>query len=191
VNKTANANPNDGEGHYFELGMVPKYVFASYPLRIELPTYVTFPSSNYYDTTEPDGTPIPHSTVGVFGTGVRVTAPLTFINWRYGRWSVHADFIYQHLFADGVVFDNENFLPPVQGRGIPRMSSVAWPYISNAGGVTESLQAIQVSIAWGGPTKIVPAALMLGAILWHTRVWAHHRSPLRQQWRFIARGIRS
>jgi hypothetical protein len=119
VNKTADANLNDGEGHYFELGMVPKYVFAGYPLRIELPTYVTFPSSNYYDTTQPDGTPIAHSTVGIFGTGVRVTAPLTFINWRYGRWSVHADFIYEHLFADGVVFDNENFLPPHAGTRNP------------------------------------------------------------------------
>lgn len=118
-NKTANANLNDGESHYFELGMVPRYVFAGYPLSIELPTYVTFPGSNYYDTTQPNGTPIDHSTVGVFGTGLRVTAPLTFINWRYGRWSAHADFIYEHLFADGVVFDNINFLPPHSGTRNP------------------------------------------------------------------------
>ena len=50
TNKTANANPNDDESHYFELGMVPKYVFAGYPLTIELPTYITLPGSNYYDT---------------------------------------------------------------------------------------------------------------------------------------------
>ena len=97
----------------FELGMVPKYVFAGYPLSIELPTYITFPGSNYYNTTQP------FSTVGVFGTGVRVTAPLTFINWRYGRWSVHADFIYKHLFSDGVVFDNINSLPPHSGTRNP------------------------------------------------------------------------
>ena len=118
-NKTANANLSDGEGHYFELGLVPRYVFAGYPLSIELPTYVTFPSSHYYDTTQPNGMPIDHSTVGVFGTGMRVTAPLSFINWRYGRWSVHADFIYEHLFADGVVFDNINFLPPHSGTRNP------------------------------------------------------------------------
>jgi hypothetical protein len=126
VNKTADANLNDGEGHYFELGMVPRYVFAGYPLSIELPTYVTFPSSHYYDTMQPDGTPIAHSTVGVFGTGVRVTAPLTFINWRYGRWSAHADFIYEHLFADGVVFDNINFLPPPSGDAESHTSR-RWP----------------------------------------------------------------
>ena len=112
-NKTANANPNDGESHYFELGMVPKYVFAGYPLSIELPTYITFPGSHYYNSTQPN------DTVGVLGTGVRVTAPLTFINWRYGRWSVHADFIYKHLFNDGVVFDNINALPPHSGTRNP------------------------------------------------------------------------
>jgi hypothetical protein len=106
TNKTANTNPNDDESHYFEFGMVPRYVFAGYPLTIELPTYITLPGTKYYDTRAP------FSTVGVVGTGVRVTAPLTFINWRYGRWSVHADFIYKHLFSDGVVFDNINFLPP-------------------------------------------------------------------------------
>jgi hypothetical protein len=118
-NKTANANLNDSESHYFELGMVPKYVFAGYPLTIELPTYITFPGSHFYDSTQPNGTPISNDTVGVFGTGVRVTAPLTFINWRYGRWSVHADFIYKHLFNDGVVFDNINFLPPHAGTRNP------------------------------------------------------------------------
>jgi hypothetical protein len=119
TNKTANSNLNDGESFYFELGIVPKYVFAGYPLSIELPTYITFPGSNYYDTTRVDGSPISNDTVGIFGTGVRVTAPLTFINWRYGRWSVHADFIYKHLVNDGVVYDNITFLPPHSGTRNP------------------------------------------------------------------------
>jgi hypothetical protein len=72
-----------------------------------------------FDTTQPNGTPISNDTVGIAGTGVRVTAPLTFINWRYGRWSVHADFIYKHLFNDGVVFDNANLLPPHAGTRNP------------------------------------------------------------------------
>jgi hypothetical protein len=113
TNKTANANPNDDESFYVELGMVPRYVFAGYPLTIELPTYITFPGSNYYNTTQP------FSTVGIVGTGVKVTAPLTFINWRYGRWSAHVDFIYKHLFSDGVVFDNINALPPHSGTRNP------------------------------------------------------------------------
>jgi hypothetical protein len=101
-NKTA-AAPTIDESFYFEIGMVPKYVFAGYPLTIELPTYLTFPGDDYYSQ---------NSTLGVFGTGVRVTAPLTFIHWRYGRWSAHVDFIYKHLFNDGVVADNINALPP-------------------------------------------------------------------------------
>ena len=56
MNKTANANPNDDESFYFELGMVPKYVFAGYPLSIELPTYITLPGDNYYNTTQPFST---------------------------------------------------------------------------------------------------------------------------------------
>jgi len=108
-NKTAAAATID-ESFYFEIGMVPKYVFAGYPLTIQLPTYLTFPGDDYYSQ---------NSTLGVFGTGVRVTAPLTFINWRYGRWSAHADFIYKHLFNDGVVFDNINALPPHSGTRNP------------------------------------------------------------------------
>ena len=53
TNKTSNANPNDGESFYVELGMVPRYVCAGYPLRIELPTYLTLPGSDYYNTTQP------------------------------------------------------------------------------------------------------------------------------------------
>ena len=112
-NKTADANPNDDEGHYFELGAVPKYVFDGYPLTIELPTYVTFPGPHYYNSLRDN------STVGIFGTGVRVTAPLTFIRQRYGKWSVHTDLVYKHLFNDGVVFDNINALPPHSGTRNP------------------------------------------------------------------------
>jgi len=105
-NKTANSNPNDDESHYFEIGAVPKYVFDGYPLTIELPTYLTFPGPHFYDTIRSN------ETLGVFGTGVKVTAPLTFIRPRYGKWSVHTDLIYKHLFNDGVVADNILFLPP-------------------------------------------------------------------------------
>jgi hypothetical protein len=108
-NKTA-AAPTIDEGFYFEMGAVPKYVFAGYPLTIELPTYLTFPGDHYYSQ---------NSTLGVFGTGMKVTAPLTFIPPRYGKWSVHGDFIYKHLFNDGVVADNITALPPHAGTRNP------------------------------------------------------------------------
>jgi hypothetical protein len=112
-NKTASVNPDDNESHYFEIGAIPKYVFPGYPLTIELPTYLTFPGPHYYNSL------LPNSTVGIFGTGVKVTAPLTFIRPRYGKWSVHGDFIYKHLVNDGVVFDNINALPPHSGTRNP------------------------------------------------------------------------
>ncbi|MGE3536909.1 MAG: hypothetical protein AB7N91_05645 [Candidatus Tectimicrobiota bacterium] len=95
-NKTAAAATID-ESFYFELGFTPKYVFAGYPLSIELPTYFLFPGDHFYST---------NSTLGVFGTGVKVTAPLTFIRERYGKWSVHADLVYKYLANDGVVLGN-------------------------------------------------------------------------------------
>jgi hypothetical protein len=109
-NKTAADANTVNESHYFELGAVPKYVFAGYPLTIEMPTYLTFPGDHYYSQ---------NSTLGIFGTGVRVTAPLTFIRPRYGKWSVHTDFIYKHLFNDGVVADNIVALPPHSGTRNP------------------------------------------------------------------------
>ena len=68
TNKTANANPNDGESHYFELGMVPKYVFAGYA--IELPTYINVSRQQLLQYHAAQF----HS--GHLWHGVRVTAPL-------------------------------------------------------------------------------------------------------------------
>ena len=108
-NKTA-AAPTIGESFYFEIGAIPKYVFDGYPLTIEMPTYLTFPGRHFYSQ---------NSAVGIFGTGVKVTAPLTFVPPRYGKWSAHGDLIYKHLFNDGVVFDNINALPPGSGNRDP------------------------------------------------------------------------
>lgn len=85
------------ESFYFELGFTPKYVFAKYPLSIELPTYFIFPAEKFYGES---------SVLGLFGTGVKVTAPLTFIPERYGRWSVHTDLVYKHLVNDAIVAGN-------------------------------------------------------------------------------------
>ena len=56
-----------------------------------------FPDDHFYSQ---------NATVGVFGTGVKVTAPLTFIRERYGKWSVHADLRYYHIVNDGVAAGN-------------------------------------------------------------------------------------
>lgn len=98
----------------FELGLVPKYTFNGYPLSIELPSFITLPGTNFYS--EP-GVP------GLISTGVKVTAPLTFIPQKYGSWSVYAGMAYYHIFNDGIAVGN-TFLPssattrdPVQWYG--------------------------------------------------------------------------
>lgn len=100
LNNKAAAPLTVGESFYFELGFSPKYVFAGYPLAIELPTFLLFPGDHFYST---------NSALGVFGTGVKVTAPLTFINERYGKWSVNGGVKYYYLANDGVVAGNTAF----------------------------------------------------------------------------------
>jgi hypothetical protein len=90
------------ESYYIELGIGPKYVFDGYPLTLELPTYVTFPGHDFYSES---------STLGLVGTGLKVTAPLTSIPERYGKWSLYAGFRYYHFFNDGIVAGNR-LLPP-------------------------------------------------------------------------------
>jgi peptide/nickel transport system ATP-binding protein len=51
------------------------------------------------------------STVGLFQTGLKVTAPLTSIPERYGKWSLYAGFRYYHIVNDGIA-DGNRLLPP-------------------------------------------------------------------------------
>jgi hypothetical protein len=93
------------ESYNIQLGMVPKYVLyvsGSYPLTIELPTFLTLPGNDFY--TE-------NSLPGLFSVGLTVTAPLTSVPKRYGIWKVYAGMVYEHLFNDGIVADNLA-LPP-------------------------------------------------------------------------------
>jgi hypothetical protein len=90
------------ESYNMEFGFVPKYVFDGYPLTIEMPTFVTFPGDDFYSES---------STIGLFQTGLKVTAPLTSIPERYGTWSLYAGFRYYHLANDGIV-DGNRLLPP-------------------------------------------------------------------------------
>ncbi|HEY5706279.1 MAG TPA: hypothetical protein VIS96_11960 [Terrimicrobiaceae bacterium] len=85
----------------FELGLIPKYVLNGYPLAIELPSFITLPGAQFYS--EP-GVP------GLITTGVKVTAPLTFIPKKYGSWSIYGGVQYYHIFNDGLALGN-TFLP--------------------------------------------------------------------------------
>ena len=106
VNKATTATE---ESFNIELGFVPKYVFDGYPLSIELPTFVTFPGDDFYSE---DSVP------GLVSTGLKVTAPLTFIPERYGAWKFYAGFLYYHFFNDGIVAGNL-LLPPASDNRDP------------------------------------------------------------------------
>ncbi len=81
----------------FELGLTPSYVFNGYPLSIALPSFITLPGPGFYSE---DGIP------GVISTGVKVTAPLTFIPKRYGSWAIYGGVQYYHIYNDGIAFGN-------------------------------------------------------------------------------------
>lgn len=94
VNKATAATE---ESFNFELGFIPKYVLDGYPLTIELPTFVTLPGKDFYSE---------NSLPGLVSTGLKVTAPLTFVPERYGNWKLYAGFLYYHFFNDGIVAGN-------------------------------------------------------------------------------------
>jgi hypothetical protein len=84
------------ESYYVEVGFGPRYVFEGYPLTIDMHTFVTFPGNGFYSE---------NSTVGLFSTGLKVTAPLTSIPKRYGAWSVYTGFRYYYIVNDGILND--------------------------------------------------------------------------------------
>jgi hypothetical protein len=91
-------------GYYFQLGVDPTYGFENFPLTIELPTYVNFPSDNFYQNFAGKGSV---STVGLFTTELKGTVPLKFIPKGYGNWSVYAGVQYYYLINQGLLDGNQ------------------------------------------------------------------------------------
>jgi hypothetical protein len=81
------------ESFYGEIGMDPSYSFTafpspSYPLKIELPSYITFPAKNFYGRS---------SVVGVIASGPKLSMPLSFIPKSYGAWSIYGQYTFYSL----------------------------------------------------------------------------------------------
>jgi hypothetical protein len=91
-------------GYYFQLGVDPTYAFATLPLTIELPTYVNFPSDNFYQNFAGKGSV---STLGLVTTELKATVPLKFIPKGYGSWSVYAGVQYYYLINHGLLDENQ------------------------------------------------------------------------------------
>jgi hypothetical protein len=91
-------------GYYFQLGADPTYAFSSIPLTIEFPTYVNFPSANFYQNFAGKGSV---STLGLFTTEFKGTVPLKFIPKGYGNWSIYAGVQYYYLINKGLLDENQ------------------------------------------------------------------------------------
>lgn len=92
------------QGYYFQLGADPTYAFGNIPLTLELPTYVNFPSQNFYQNFAGRGS---SSTLGLFSTELKGTVPLKFIPKGYGSWSIYAGVQYYYLINDGLLDENQ------------------------------------------------------------------------------------
>jgi hypothetical protein len=91
-------------GFYFAPGIDPTLNLNPFPLKIETPTYVTLVDKVFYQKT--DGTP-GGSGAGVFSTGIKFSAPLTFIPKPYGSWTVYTGYQYYRVINKGALDGNE------------------------------------------------------------------------------------
>jgi hypothetical protein len=92
----------DDTGFYFQLGATPTYTVPGTKVKLELPTYVSLVSSNFYHRTSgADG----GSGVGLFSTELKATVPLS-IPASYGFWSAYAGVQYYHLVNKGLLDGN-------------------------------------------------------------------------------------
>lgn len=93
------------KGFYFVLGIDPTYTFKTpwVPVTIDIPTYVSFVSNNFYQKFDGSGG---GSGVGVFSTEFRVSAPLTFIPKSYGNWTVYTGVQYYYINNQGAIDGN-------------------------------------------------------------------------------------
>jgi len=74
-------------GYYGILGFDPTYIFRDIPLKLELPTYLTLTSNDFYQRSAGTGG---GNGLGLVATTFKATVPLEFIPSDCGTWSVYA-----------------------------------------------------------------------------------------------------
>ena len=96
-------------GYYFQFGIDPTYtILGKLGLKIELPTYLSLVSNNFYQRFDGSGS----SGVGVVSSEVKATLPLPFISKAYGFWNIYAGVRYTYLNNEGVIDGNEATTTP-------------------------------------------------------------------------------
>jgi hypothetical protein len=86
------------------IGFDPTYAFKTLPLRMELPTYLTIPSKNFYQRVDGSGG---GSGLGLVSLLFKATVPLDCISKACGNWSVYAGVQYDYLNNPGLLDGNE------------------------------------------------------------------------------------
>jgi len=90
------------ESYYFTVGVNPGVKLGS--VKLEFPTYINIVDSEFYQRMDgSDG----GSGVGVFGTEVKASVPLTFVPKEYGFWTAYAGVKYYHLSNSGLLDGNQ------------------------------------------------------------------------------------
>lgn len=89
---------------YVELGIAPSYThtFGDLPVTFTLPTYVQVGDSSFWGET-PGGD---RSNIGVFSTGIKISAPLKFIPADFGNWNAYVGFTYYHTCNPALTYIN-------------------------------------------------------------------------------------
>lgn len=90
------------ESYYFTLGVNPGVKLG--PVKLEFPTYINLVGSEFYQKFDGSGG---GSGVGVFGTEIKASVPLTFIPKEAGFWTGYVGVKYYHLSNDGLLDGNQ------------------------------------------------------------------------------------
>ena len=98
-------NPATSEkGYYFQFGLDPTYTIKTeWPITLELPTYVSVVSKNFYQKLDGTGG---GTGVGVFSSEFKVSVPIKCIPKSYGFWTAYTGFQYYYLSNAGVLDGN-------------------------------------------------------------------------------------
>jgi hypothetical protein len=97
--------PSESKGSYYGvIGVDPTYVFSAFPLKLELPSYVTITGNDFYQRTDGSGG---GTDIGLAATMFKATIPLAFVTPCYGGWSLYAGVQYDRLNNPGLLDGNE------------------------------------------------------------------------------------
>lgn len=89
-----------GGTYYFELGMIPSYIWL--PVTLTFPTWISMGPESFWNGGK-EALKHSHSHFGVFSTGIHARVPLPFIPNRIGAWYLGIGFQYYYLINNNLL----------------------------------------------------------------------------------------